>query len=279
MHAIRHASPEGLLAHAGELLLQAEAEHNLILGICGRQSPEQQAAAATAWWLTIEDRGAIAGVAVMTPPHHLVISRLSDSAVECLANDLLTAEAPIPGVAGPSTSATRFAETWSRLTHQNRSLQMDQRIYACQQVQPVLAASGQIRLAQPGDGELLAAWSREFEIEIGNKTASDSRLDFVNRLIAKASVFVWDDGRPVSCAAFARETENGVAVNFVYTPRELRGHGYATSCVAALTARLLGSGKTFCCLYADLANPTSNGIYQRIGYRPVCESQAWKFGD
>jgi len=58
----------------------------------------------------------------------------------------------------------------------------------------------------------------------------------------------------------------------------LRGRGYATSCVAALTTRLLDSGKTFCCLYTDLSNPTSNSIYQRIGYRPVCDTQLWKFG-
>jgi predicted GNAT family acetyltransferase len=59
----------------------------------------------------------------------------------------------------------------------------------------------------------------------------------------------------------------------VYTPPHLRKQGYATSCVAALTQRMLDSGKRFCCLYTDLTNPTSNAIYQKIGYQPVCDSE------
>jgi predicted GNAT family acetyltransferase len=63
----------------------------------------------------------------------------------------------------------------------------------------------------------------------------------------------------------------------VYTPAHLRNCGYATSCVAALTRRVLESGKKFCCLYTDLANPTSNSIYQKIGYHPICDVQDWIF--
>ena len=72
-------------------------------------------------------------------------------------------------------------------------------------------------------------------------------------------------------AAWAGRTGATVRVNSVYTPREHRRHGYASACVASLTQRLLDEGLGFCCLYADLANPTSNKIYQAIGYRPVCD--------
>ena len=66
-------------------------------------------------------------------------------------------------------------------------------------------------------------------------------------------------------------------VNGVYTPPEHRGRGYATSCVAALSARLLAEGRRFCFLFTDAANPTSNAIYQRIGYVPVAEVQEYRF--
>jgi uncharacterized protein len=33
----------------------------------------------------------------------------------------------------------------------------------------------------------------------------------------------------------------------------------------------------YCCLYTDLANPTSNAIYYRIGYRPVCDAAEYFF--
>ena len=81
----------------------------------------------------------------------------------------------------------------------------------------------------------------------------------------------------VAMAGLERETARGIAISWVYTPAHLRRHGYATACVAALTQRMLDNGKSFCCLYTDLANPTSNSIYQKIGYRPVCDVQDWIF--
>jgi len=35
--------------------------------------------------------------------------------------------------------------------------------------------------------------------------------------------------------------------------------------------------ETFLLLYTDLANSTSNSIYQKIGYQPVCDVQDWIF--
>ena len=60
-------------------------------------------------------------------------------------------------------------------------------------------------------------------------------------------------------------------VQLVFTPPELRGHGFASACVAVVTARELAAGRTPM-LYTDLTNPTSNAIYQRIGYRWVTEA-------
>ena len=57
----------------------------------------------------------------------------------------------------------------------------------------------------------------------------------------------------------------------VYTPPALRRRGFASALVAAVSAVGLASGKEVCVLYTDLANPTSNSIYQKIGYRPVCD--------
>jgi predicted GNAT family acetyltransferase len=66
-----------------------------------------------------------------------------------------------------------------------------------------------------------------------------------------------------------------VRVSGVYTPVEERGHGYASANVAAISARALDAGALACMLFADKANPTSNKIYQAIGYRPVGGSQEW----
>jgi predicted GNAT family acetyltransferase len=77
---------------------------------------------------------------------------------------------------------------------------------------------------------------------------------------------------PVSASGWGGPTPNGIRVGPVYTPPGLRGRGYATALVAELSQTLLDAGRSFVFLYTDLANPTSNAIYERIGYVKLCES-------
>jgi hypothetical protein len=70
-------------------------------------------------------------------------------------------------------------------------------------------------------------------------------------------------------AGSSRGPTNGATVSVVYTPARNRRHGYASACVAALSQSLLDDGYRFCTLYTDLSNPTSNKIYQNVGYRPI----------
>ena len=78
-------------------------------------------------------------------------------------------------------------------------------------------------------------------------------------------------------AARTGPTTHGVRINFVYTPSEFRGKGYASACAAALSQAMLNSGRRFCYLFTDLSNPVSNQIYQRIGYVPVCDFTEYQF--
>jgi uncharacterized protein len=89
---------------------------------------------------------------------------------------------------------------------------------------------------------------------------------------------LWEhDGAAVAMAGFQGKTPSGVRISWVYTPPQLRGRGYASALVAALSQQLLASGNRWCFLYTDLANPTSNGIYQRLGYQPVCDAAHYTF--
>lgn len=62
----------------------------------------------------------------------------------------------------------------------------------------------------------------------------------------------------------------------VYTPKHLRGNGYASSLVARVSRDILEVGK-IPILFTEVANPTSNKIYQAIGYRPVADSCEARF--
>ena len=93
-----------------------------------------------------------------------------------------------------------------------------------------------------------------------------------------AGAVLWEDGAQVSFAAYGGPTPNGIRIGPVYTPPKLRGRGYATALVADLSQRLLDEGRRYCFLYTDLANPTSNAIYERIGYVRVGESNRIALG-
>ncbi|MEM8907874.1 MAG: GNAT family N-acetyltransferase, partial [Bacteroidota bacterium] len=82
-------------------------------------------------------------------------------------------------------------------------------------------------------------------------------------------VFVWIDQAIVSMACIARPSNHGISINYVYTPPGYRGQGYATSLVAQLSQRMLDRSFAFCTLFTDANNPTSNRIYQKIGYYPI----------
>src|SRR5262245_45884779 len=94
----------------------------------------------------------------------------------------------------------------------------------------------------------------------------------VARLTAANDLTVWErDAEVVSMAAVVRRTYCSSSISLVYTPPELRGRGYASVTVAALSQRELDAGRAWCSLFTDLANPTSNHIYTEIGYEPACD--------
>jgi predicted GNAT family acetyltransferase len=99
----------------------------------------------------------------------------------------------------------------------------------------------------------------------------------VDARLAGGGFALWEDGEPVSMAGWGSPTPNGMRIGPVYTPPERRGRGYGSAATAAASAEQLAAGRTFCFLYTDLSNPTSNKIYMDIGYEPVCDSIEYAF--
>ncbi|HOR01080.1 MAG TPA: GNAT family N-acetyltransferase [Anaerolineae bacterium] len=275
-----YASADAFLAATQGLLEQHEAANNLMLGIALRlaQSPSQ--AAPPPYLATVNDEQGLVIAALMTPPHNLVVH--SDRAAygeapALLLQHLLAAGYTAPGVLGPKPIARACAEAWSAASGRAWQPGMLQRVYELRQVSPIRYSPGRLRPAETADRDLVAAWAVAFHEEAGIPGTPGEVGEALQRRVAAGDVYVWEHGRPVSMAARSRPTRHGITVNLVYTPPELRRQGYATSCVAALSQRLLDSGYRLCTLFTDLANPTSNDIYQQIGYRPVCDFDEYVF--
>jgi predicted GNAT family acetyltransferase len=273
------------LAEAEPFLLADEPRHNLILGIAGtiRDSPDHYPTRSL--WL-VRDQGKVAAAALRTPPYNLILAApRSGDALAALARGIA---ADLPGVVGGEPEAVGFADLWTQQTGLRARTNMRQGIYALEQVQPPSTAPGSARVATADDREFALRWWIDFGEEVlheggSGRDRAEATLD--HRLSSpSAGILLWEDGgEPVSFAGWGGPTPNGIRIGPVYTPPELRGRGYATALSAELSQRLLDGrlfdgGRRFCFLYTDLANPTSNAIYERIGYRRVAESAEIVFG-
>jgi uncharacterized protein len=263
----RHADAERFLDAAQSWLLEAEAENNLPLGMAlnwrGRAASDPPP-----YWATVRDAHGIVGCACRTPPHNLVLSRVPAASIAPLMDDIGRAYPSLNGVTGPTADAEAFARAWIARHGGTWKTRFRMRLHELTSVSfPIPLPAGSLRKATDADLPLAREWVDAFVRDVGLPIAVP---DMAQRLISSELLFFWvDAGHACSMASSSRETRSGCAINMVYTPPQFRRCGYATAAVASLSDTLLKAGRRFCCLYTDLANPTSNSIYAKIGYRPI----------
>ncbi|NSW89694.1 MAG: GNAT family N-acetyltransferase [Firmicutes bacterium] len=264
-----------------DVLARNEIQNNLIISnsIRGKEGADT-----TNWFMAaVKDTGGTPRLIVlMTPPYNLVLYELdnneNDKALNVLIHEIANLGMQIPGVLAEKSLACRFADEYSSLCGRIKEDGKKMRIYRLDRVNAVFFSSGKLRIADQNDLYFLPYWSIAFNLDCGiGMIDVPGAVDKVRKLLNDKILYIWEDGFPVSQAAMGRKTLNGAVVNAVYTPPHYRGKGYATSCVASLSKHLLDSDYKFCCLFTDLANPVSNSIYMKIGYKLVCDYDEYKF--
>jgi uncharacterized protein len=268
----RVLSAEEFCARVIPALSDREAENGLPFGIAQRLAA-QPAAAESALLLAVEAAGEVVAGAVWTPPHDVVVTRLPPGAAARVAERCAASGREPTGASGPEDSGLELAELLARQMGLAVRVRLRQRVYELTRVEPVRHTAGAVRRAEAADVALVAAWYEQFVRELNLPHAPVAR-DWAIATIDSGSAFLWHDGTERCLACLSRETPNGRAIGPVYTPPEARGRGYATSLVAALSRQVLASGKRFACLFTDADNPTSNHIYESIGFRFVCRYDA-----
>jgi GNAT superfamily N-acetyltransferase len=207
-------------------------------------------------------------------------SGLPARAIEPAAAALLEIDAELPSVSGPRDSAEPFADAWATLTGTTITEVMAGRLYRLARLEPPVVP-GAARLASTdADVALAAGFRRDFQLEaIGHELVPGSAASDVRRSQALGNGHIfWEVGGRVAAYAAVGKPINGMSrVGPVYTPSEQRGHGYGSAVTAAATRWALDAGAADVLLFTDLANPVSNSIYQRIGYRPVYDSTELEF--
>lgn len=284
MHVQRYADPAVFEAAVYDFLIAREAEHNLFFGILSELKRNlHQFGEETPYMAAVESNGAIIGAALRTPPANFHLSHQTDpAALRLLAEDAHDRFPTMSGTNGRSDLAASFADIWATLTGQAYERTMAMRIYALEAVTSPADMTGTLRRATTDDRELLIDWMHGFHTDIGDLVDRERSAATVKRYLesgaALRGLYLWEiNGQPVSMAGYAGPTPHGIRIGAVYTPPEHRRQGYASRVVAALSQHLLDQGRTFCFLYTDLANPTSNHIYQDIGYQPICDAAAYDY--
>jgi uncharacterized protein len=274
----RFDSVEAFLDVARPFLEAREPEHQLTLAILGDAEAHGGFPKDGALVVALRD-GRVVATAIWTPPWNVILSEVDDGrALEAMADSLAADD--LTGVNGPAEHVETFARAWCERTGHRYVEGMRQRGYALDKVAAPKDVPGRLRRAGPGDRAVMTAWMEGFDREAMGSEAGRRDIDaMVDELINSSSRigYIWDDHNPVSMCQAVGATPHGIRIGAVYTPPELRRRGYASALVAAVSQAELDRGRRWCFLFTDLANPTSNRIYQAVGYRPIRDLRVYRF--
>ncbi|MCM2580404.1 GNAT family N-acetyltransferase [Streptomyces meridianus] len=247
------------------------------LDLYGERAPE------FGWWTGAAGR--VAGAFLCTPPRPLLLSAMPAEAAAELADDRARVHGSDAGpdparctVNGAAEVAQAFAGAWQRCNGQAPRVDVRFRLHRLTGlVPPNPAPPGLARAATPADRPLLIDWLEHFARDTHEPMDDIPRI--VDHWIRHGGFTLWEtDGTPVACAGSRPSAAGSVRIGPVYTPDDQRRRGYGGAVTAAVTRAATESGAREILLFTDLANPTSNALYRRLGYRPVEDRLVLSFG-
>ncbi|MEU1494214.1 GNAT family N-acetyltransferase [Streptomyces sp. NPDC005776] len=269
------------LARAGDFLHSRPALHTLPLTVTEAlrtRGPHAYGPEAPVFGI-LERAGEVRATYFRTPPRPLNLTPLTPDESDGLAAHLAALGHRLPAVSADRETAASFAEAWQRHTGAAADLHERQRLYRLGTLTaPQPRPEGRSRIAGARDREQLIRWHDDFVASIGSGHGADGG-SWADARIAGGRITLWEtpDGTPVSMAGVSPVVAGQARVAPVYTPAHLRGRGYAGAATVEAGRAAVAAGAAEVLLFTDLANPTSNGLYQRIGYRPVADFAVYDF--
>lgn len=220
------------------------------------------------WWV-VESDGAIKAAAMRTAPHQVILSPMDENALAALVPLIEEEDPDFPGISGTREVLEKAAKLFNTTFVEKMSML----IYVLHQLKKP-SMEGRSRASSESDVDLLLSWHDAFALEADVVSGADR--DRLSNAIRTGWFTVWErDSEVVAFAGNAQtvETEGHRIgrVGPVYTPPEYRRRGYGAAVTSAVSERLQKDGCDVIMLYTDAANPTSNNIYQKIGYELVSE--------
>lgn len=263
-----------------DLLLSKEWVNNLMVANC----LEGMKLDTVDWFLaTIVDNNKTELIMLYRKPWKLLMysptNNKSEELYSFAAEEIYKIDKELIGVNTEKDIANKFAEYYCNISCKESELSMKMRILLLEELNKGELLEGvKFRKAVREDKEILIQYIKEFNREIFEKELSFAECEEKFNLYMNNGYYVLEkDGMIVSQVVISRVLKSGKCISGVYTPKELRGKGYAYNCVYKASEDCLKNGAGYCVLYADDFNPISNRVYEKIGYKRVAEQEDISF--
>lgn len=228
------------------------------------------------WMARLHKNGNTCGIVLINsllPARVASMSGIDADAVALVADALCSEDLVPTAIVGPPDTVELLAEHLARQRSMavGARMRLGNHMLATEPIAP--PCDGQWRAATADDIDLLVRWENAFVAECRLPDSSQDLHREISERIASPTALCWlweVNGRPVAMA-LGRCLPPVGRVGVVYTDPAHRGHGYAGALVAQISRRLLAQGCDAVFLFTDMANPVSNGVYRRIGYRLLGE--------
>jgi hypothetical protein len=278
MHYSEYKNVRDFLAVAEPYLMRDECVNSLMLGICLRliQQPGFDCGGSEPpFFATVTSEESLHIAALRTPPRknmHIYAANAEElDGLDTFMHHLSRSAAGVPAVFALTPVAHAFAQAWTRESGTTAREGTRQRVHRLETVVHPDYPPGEMRPATEEELDLVREWARGFQRDCFHEPPDERTYADAEKRVVDRTLFLWDDGTPHAMAARNRPTPNGECISYVYTPPEHRKRGYASALVARLSQTILDEGKSFCTLFTDLGNLTSNSIYRKIGYTGIAD--------
>lgn len=266
------------LEEAGTFLKSAPAANSMIAMPAARVMRTPNDDDAGIYFAAVKTDNEVVAVVCHGNSGGTLMSAAPDEAVSLIASDMAARGRRPDSVVAPLRECEIFAGVWSELTGAGSARRFHLRQFELTSVPAARLSPGRLRAPDPDEHARIVAWQLAFIEEAGLPDQPQRVQRNLERRIARGQVRVWDaaaaqaaDARDMVAFSGFSTNEDTARIAPVYTPPPLRGRGYATAMVTELARELFVTGTKAIHLTTDVANPTSNGIYERIGFRPVVD--------
>lgn len=281
MKVLSTSDPKEFFASAGDWLTARPVENNLLLVHALDPNGIPPGDRDSVFTTVTEDDGTVVGASWLRSPYRMTISDMPAEGARALAEFLAGTDEPLPGLSGPTDTATAFAVRYAELTGRAAHPEREQWLMTCTETTRPAGADGAPRLATEDDLEQIAEWFRAGMRDSGLTPEEIARRSrhMVGSQIAGRRLIVWEaaDGTKAAAAGWNPPLVGVVRPSGVFVSPDHRDGGFAQLVLGEVVARALENGADACVCTHFLKYESMTSVVERVGFRKLLDVLEYRF--